>query len=182
MKSVLFLLVGTWYFTSAHNCDTILNINHLSRTRSVAFLPYKIVLEDLIQPPSVKSFYHQGFFAVKRRAVFILGATWNALVRGWRRDCVVGGMETRFQWRKAHSRTAKCEAFHVAPRLFFMFLFLIPFTIRQLCVIYPQEFSTEPWISLGFALLWFFCTDLRIFFDNCYWKIFFISKFAPQKW
>ena len=68
-----------------------------------------------------KSFYYQGFFAVKRRAVFILGATWIALVRGWRRECVVGGMETRFQWRKAHSRTAKCEAFHVAPRLFFMF-------------------------------------------------------------
>ena len=29
-----------------------------------------------------KSFYHQGFFAVKRRAVFILGAMWIALVRG----------------------------------------------------------------------------------------------------
>ena len=25
-----------------------------------------------------KSCYHQGFFAVKRRAVFILGAMWNA--------------------------------------------------------------------------------------------------------
>ena len=48
-------------------------------------------------PPSKKSFYHQGFFAVKRRAVFILGAKWIALVRGWRWDCVVGGMETRFQ-------------------------------------------------------------------------------------
>ena len=34
--------VGTWYFTSAHNCDTILNINHLTRTRSIAFLPCKI--------------------------------------------------------------------------------------------------------------------------------------------
>ncbi|MDO5589407.1 MAG: hypothetical protein Q4G12_10870, partial [Bacteroidales bacterium] len=34
--------------------------------------------------------------------------------------------------------------FHIAPRLFFMFLFLIPFTIRQQCTIYPQEFSTEP--------------------------------------
>ena len=44
-----------------------------------------------------KSFYHQGFFAVKRRAVFIIGAMWNALVRGWRSDCVVGGMGTRFQ-------------------------------------------------------------------------------------
>ena len=91
-----------------------------------------------------KSFYYQGFFAVKRRAVFILGAMCWALVRGWRRDCVFGGMETRFQWRKAHSRTAKCEAFHFVPRLFFIFLFLIPFTIRQHCIIYPQEFSTEP--------------------------------------
>ena len=45
---------------------------------------------------------------------------------------------------KAHSRIAKCEAFHIAPRLFFMFLSLIPFTIRQHCIIYPQEFSTEP--------------------------------------
>ena len=100
--------------------------------------------------------FHQGFFAVKRRAVFILGAKWIALVRGWRRDCVVGGMETRFQWRKAHSRTAKCEAFHIAPRLFFMFLFLISLTIRQHCIIYPQEFSTEPvfvqWNMPGMSL------------------------------
>ena len=72
---------------------------------------------------SLNHFIIRFFFAVKRRAVFILGAKWKALVRGWRKDCVVGGMETRFQWRKAHSRTAKCEAFHVAPRLFFMFLF-----------------------------------------------------------
>ncbi|MDY2673143.1 MAG: hypothetical protein SOV66_08235 [Sodaliphilus sp.] len=27
---------------------------------------------------------------------------------------------------------------------FFMFLFLIPFTIRQQCIIYAQIFSTEP--------------------------------------
>ena len=81
-------------------------------------------LEDLIPLFSKKSFYHSGFFAVKRRAVFILGAMWWPLVRGWRRDCVVGGMETRFQWRKMHSHTAKCEAFHIAPRLFFRFLFL----------------------------------------------------------
>ena len=70
---------------------------------------------------------------------------------------MVGGMETRFQWRKAHSRTAKCEAFHIAPRLFFMFLFLIPFTIRQHC--YPQEFSTEP----GHALACFQCADTLLF-------------------
>ena len=53
--------------------------------------------DNLIQPLFKKSLYHQGFFAVKRRAVFILGVKWKALVRGWLRDCVVGGMETRFQ-------------------------------------------------------------------------------------
>ena len=100
-----------------------------------------IVLGDLIPLFSVKSFYYQGFFAVKRRAVFILGVMWLALVRGWRRDCVVGGMETCFQCRKAHNHYAKCESFHFAPRLFFMFLFLITFTIRQRCIIYaPRNF------------------------------------------
>ena len=56
-----------------------------------------IVLRNLMQFFTKNSFYHQGFFAVKRRAVFILGAMWIALVRGWRRNYVVGGMETRFQ-------------------------------------------------------------------------------------
>ena len=37
--------VGTWYFTSAHNFNTILIINYLSRTRSIASLPCKIVWE-----------------------------------------------------------------------------------------------------------------------------------------
>ena len=106
--------------------------------------PYHVKSLGALMQPSKKPFYHQGFFAVKRRAVFILVAMWKTLVRGWRRDCVVGSMETRFQWRKAHSRSVKCEAFHVAPRLFFMFLFLITFTIRQQCIIYPQDFSTKP--------------------------------------
>ena len=104
-----------------------------------------------------KSCYHQGVFAVKRRAVFILGAKWKTLVRGWRRDRVVGGMETRFQWRKAHSRTAKCEAFHVAPRLFFMFLFLITFTIRQQYNHCPSNFPLSSQlgrVNYGEGLVW----------------------------
>ena len=109
--------------------------------RSIASLPCKIVWFDTTSFQEI--FYHQGFFAVKQRAVFILGAKWIALVRGWRRDCAVGDMETRFQWRKAHNSSTKCEAFHFASRLFFMFLFLIPFTIRQHCIIYPQKFSAE---------------------------------------
>ena len=39
--------------------------------------------------------YRVGFSP--KASGFILGAMWKALVRGWRRDCVVGGMETRFQ-------------------------------------------------------------------------------------
>ena len=85
------------YFTSAYNCNIILNINHLVRTEVSRPYHAKSFLGDLIQPLFKNSFYHQGFFAVRRRAVFILGAKWKALVRGWRRDCVVGGMETRFQ-------------------------------------------------------------------------------------
>ena len=38
-----------------------------------------------------------GVFRRETASGFILGAKWIALVRGWRRDCVVGGMETRFQ-------------------------------------------------------------------------------------
>ena len=55
---------------------------------------------------------------------------------GWRHG-------NSFPMTKAHSRTAKCEAFHVAPRLFFMFLFLITLTIRQQSIIYPHKFSTD---------------------------------------
>ena len=53
--------------------------------------PYhtKSFLRDLMRFFTKKSFYHQGFFAVKRRAVFILGAKWKALARGWRRDCAL---------------------------------------------------------------------------------------------
>ena len=96
---------------------------HWEHNRRTIPLVYFNLLLNLKQLPAKKPFNHQGFFAVKRRAVFILGAKWIVLVRGWRRDCVVGGMETSFQCRQAHSRTAKCEAFHVAPRLFFRFLF-----------------------------------------------------------
>ena len=60
--------------------------------------PYRIKsFWEMLYKSFKKSFYHQGFFAVKRRAVFILGAMWKTLVRGWWWDCVVGGMETCFQ-------------------------------------------------------------------------------------
>ena len=39
--------------------DTILNINHLERTRSIASPPYKIVLGNLMRLFTKKSFYSQ---------------------------------------------------------------------------------------------------------------------------
>ena len=71
--------------------------NALKHAKGMSLRYGVTVLRNLIRLFTKKSFYHQGFFAVKRRVVFILGAKWKALVRGWRRDCVVGGMETRFQ-------------------------------------------------------------------------------------
>ena len=97
----------------------MLNISHLSRTRSIASLPCKIVLGDLIPLFSKKSFYHQGFFAVKRRAVFILGAKWKALVRGWRRDCVVSGIMTQ----SAQSLRQMRSIPHCSKAVFYVFVF-----------------------------------------------------------
>ena len=61
--------VGTWYFTSAHNYNTILNINHLTRTRSVASLPCEIVWEI---------FWEIWFRFLPRNHVIIRGfSPWN---------------------------------------------------------------------------------------------------------
>ena len=131
----------TWYDAIIRICVKRLIFNKLSQLW--ADVKYHV--------PTIILFL-SGVFRRETASGFILGATWIALVRGWRRVCAVGGMETRFQWRKAHSHTAKCEAFHIAPRLFLRFLILIPLTIRQQCTIYPFEFSTEPSI-LGIFLI-----------------------------
>ena len=44
----------------------------------------------------------------------------------------------------------------------FMFLFLIPFTIRQHCIIYPQEFSTEPVMGFKWIKWMFFCGEVGV--------------------
>ena len=53
---------------------------------------------------------------------------------------------------------------------FLGFLFLIPFTIRQQCTIYPQEFSTESM---------FFCSMGVVFFVER-WGV--IKKQFPRGW
>ena len=64
------------YNTASEEDRAKVNINHLTRTRSIASLPCKIVLRNLMRFFTNKSFCHQGVFAVKRREVFILGAMW----------------------------------------------------------------------------------------------------------
>ena len=144
-----------------------------------------IVLRNLMRFFTKKSFYHQGFFAVKRREVFILGAMWWALVRGWRRDYVVGGMETRFQCRKAHNPSAKCEAFHIAPRLFFMFLFFDSIhdsaTMHNLS---PEIFHWTKFMSKIFFIIekmrffYIFCRFCWIFSFSCVylWYLFKVNQ------
>ena len=57
-------------------------------------------------------------------AVFILGAKWIALVRGWRRDCVVGGMKTRFQCRQAAQSLRQMRSIPRCPKaVFYVFVF-----------------------------------------------------------
>ena len=52
--------------------------------------------------------------------------------------------------------------------LFFMFLFLIPFTIRQQCIIYPHKFSIDSclfcawWCLLAFGASLILVDTLRL--------------------
>ena len=72
----------------------------------------------------------------------------------------------------------------VAPRLFFMFLSLILFTIRQQCTIYPQGFSTEPnSCQKSFLLLKkmrFFNIFLSVLLDFFFFLCIFVVSFQGQ--
>ena len=56
-----------------------------------------IVLGNLMRCFYQEFILSSGVFRRETASGFILGAKWKTLVRGWRMDCVVGGMETRFQ-------------------------------------------------------------------------------------
>ena len=59
-----------------------------------------IVLENLMRLFTKKSFYYQGFFAVKRRGVFILGEKWKAVFFCfWSRPWIIKGWGTKKVWR-----------------------------------------------------------------------------------
>ena len=117
-------------------------------------------LGDLICPPSKKSFYYQGFFAVKWRAVFILGAKRTVAPPNAKRSTLL----------------QDC---------FLCFCFLIPFTIRQQCIIYPPKFSTGPnSCQKSFLLLkkmrffYIFCRFCWIFSFSCVylWYLFKVNQ------
>ena len=92
----------------------------------------------------------QGFFAVKRRAVFILVAKWKALVRGWRRECVVGGMETCFQWRKVAQSLRQMRSIpHCSKAVFNVFVFDSIHNSATMHNLYPEIFH---WIVLLFGV------------------------------
>ena len=92
-----------------------------------------------------KSCYYQGFFAVKRRAVFILGAMWIALVRGWQSDCVVGGMETRFPMTQSAQSHRQMRSIPRCPKaVFYVFVFDSIHNSATLLNPSPSKFPTEP--------------------------------------
>ncbi len=102
--------------------DTILNINYLTRTRSIASLPCKIVWE--IDTTSFQEFIlSSGVFRRETASGFY---PWGNVVSPRKRvaEGLCGWRHGNFSnAAKSHNPSAKCEAFHVAPRLFFMFLF-----------------------------------------------------------
>ena len=97
-----------------------------------------------------KSCYYQGFFAVKRRAVFILGAMWIALVRGWQSDCVVGGMETRFPMTQSAQSHRQMRSIPRCPKaVFYVFVFDSIDDSATLLNPSPSKFPTEPKKAAG---------------------------------
>ena len=90
-----------------------------------------------------------------------------------------------YPWGKAHSRTAKCEAFHIAPRLFFMFLFFDSIhdsaTMHNLS---PEIFHWTKFMSKIFFIIekmrffYIFCRFCWIFSFSCVylWYLFKVNQ------
>ena len=84
-------------------------------------------------------------FRRERRAVFILGAMWKALVRGWRMGLCGWRHGNLFPMTQSAQSHRQMRSIPLCPKaVFYVFVFLIPLTIRQQCIIYPQYFSSEP--------------------------------------
>ena len=95
-------MVKMWYFTFTHNCDNVLKINHLTRTRIFASLP--------------------GLVFRRRRAVFILLAMPPTSIEGGVRG--VGWLIQASAWNQTcRSTNGRCEALASAKGCFLCFCF-----------------------------------------------------------
>ena len=109
--------VGTWYFTSAHNA-VLYWISTIWCGREVS-RPYHAKSLRRFDTTSLNHVIIRGF------------SPWNG------------------EWFLSLGQSAQshCQMRSI-PRcskaVFYVFVFLIPFTIRQQCILYPQKFSTEP--------------------------------------
>ena len=91
-----------WYFTFTHNCDNVLKINHLTRTRIFASLP--------------------GLVFRRRRAVFILLPMPPTSTEGGVRG--VGWLIQASAWNQTcRSTNGRCEALASAKGCFLCFCF-----------------------------------------------------------
>ena len=134
---------------SAHNYDTILNINHLSRTRSIASLPCKIVLGDttsfqeiillsgVFRRETASGFYPWGKVDSPRKRV-------AEGLCGWRH----GNSFPMTQSAQSHRQMRSIP--HCSKAVFYVFVFDSihnSATLHNLC---PQKFPTES-IKILFA-------------------------------
>ena len=122
----------------------MLNISNLSRTRSVASLPCKIVWEiwyDLL--PRIH-FITRGFSPWTASGFY----PWGNVVSPRKRvaEGLCGGRHGNSfpMTQSAQSHRQMRSIPHCSKAVFLCFCFFIPFTIRQQCIIYPHKFSTDP--------------------------------------
>ena len=122
----------------------MLNVSHLTRTRSIASQPCKIVLGGLMRFFTKNSFYYQGFFRRETASGFY---PWGNVVSP--RERVAEGL---CGWRHGNSfpMTQSAQShrqMRSIPRcpkaVFYVFVFFIPFTIRQQSIIYPHRNSPQ---------------------------------------
>ena len=97
-----------------------------------------------------------------------LGAMWNATHLAVRLCALRHWKRVPMPLTTQSLRHPLTRVFHFAPRLFFMFLFLIPFTIRQQCIIYPHKFSIDSclfcawWCLIAFGAILILVDTLRL--------------------
>ena len=139
--------VGTWYFTSTHNYNIILNINHLARTRSIASLPCKIVLGDVIQTSFQEILLSSGVFRRETASGFYPWGNVECprervaeVLCGWRH----GNSFSMTQSAQSHRQMRSIP--HCSKAVFYVFVFYSIHNSATLHNLSPQIFH---WFVLG---------------------------------